>query len=168
MTEYINLKKTAEIISVKVGCCKRTVLLYLDKHNIKKRNNIGANTGKVFSKQWKENMGESRKGKLLGNKNPNFKGGRIKDIKGYVLVLCNDHPNKNINNRVFEHRLIVESQIGRYLTKEEQVHHINGIKDDNRIENLMCFKNQSAHQRFHKNAKNVKELEIIFDGRKLK
>lgn len=42
----------------------------------------------------------------------------------------------------------------RFLTKEEVVHHINGIRSDNRIKNLMLFPNASAHQKFiHLNKK---------------
>lgn len=48
-----------------------------------------------------------------------------------------------------EHLIVVEKFIGRKLLKSERVHHINLIKDDNRIENLMLFKNDSEHIKFH-------------------
>lgn len=71
-----------------------------------------------------------------------WKGGR-RIIKGYVYLKSYKHPNRNINNYVAEHRLIMEKYIGRYLVKNEQVHHKNGIKDDNRIENLEIVLNKA-------------------------
>jgi len=52
-----------------------------------------------------------------------------------------------------QHREVVSKFIGRFLYDEEVVHHINGIKSDNRIENLMLFPNQAEHKSFHNKIK---------------
>ena len=98
---------------------------------------------------------------------PSWKGGRIKDGSGYILIKEFNHPFRNKRNYVFEHRLIIEKEINRYLLSKEQCHHINEIKNDNKLKNLIAFINQSAHQRFHRNPQNVKPSEIIFDGRQV-
>ena len=67
--------------------------------------------------------------------NNNWKGGKTKHQKGYVYIRNADHPRAS-NGYVFEHRLIMEQHIGRYLTENEVVHHKNGVRDDNRIQNL--------------------------------
>jgi hypothetical protein len=79
-----------------------------------------------------------------GSECPNWKGGRSKKKEGYINIYCPNHPN-NHQGYVYEHRLIMEKHIGRVLLKTEIVHHINSIKDDNRIENLMLFNNHSEH-----------------------
>lgn len=79
--------------------------------------------------------------KFLGDKSNKWKGGRNKN-KGYVMIYSPNHPNRRGRNKsggggyMREHRLVMEKHIGRYLHSWEEVHHINGIKDDNRIENL--------------------------------
>lgn len=82
---------------------------------------------------------------------PNYKGGRIKTGKGYIDVLSHDHPNRGKKGYVREHHLVMEKHLGRYLTKDEVVHHKNGIKDDNRIENLMLFATTAEHTAYHWN-----------------
>lgn len=66
---------------------------------------------------------------------------------GHVLVYAPNHPHAK-KNFCFEHRLVVEKQLGRYLTDDEVIHHINGVMDDNRVENL-CVCTKSEHSIAH-------------------
>lgn len=84
---------------------------------------------------------------LSGKNNPNWRGGRSTTY-GYILIFSPKHPFAQ-QKYVTEHRLVMEKQIGRYLKPEEIVHHINGIRNDNRIENLMLFNNIKEHREFH-------------------
>ena len=54
---------------------------------------------------------------------------------GYVMLRRPDHPRAS-GGYVFEHILVVEQQLGRHLLPDETIHHLNGVRDDNRIENL--------------------------------
>jgi hypothetical protein len=53
------------------------------------------------------------------------------------MVFQKGHPRTHAkNNYVFEHILVMERHLNRLLEKDENIHHINGVRDDNRIENL--------------------------------
>lgn len=68
--------------------------------------------------------------------------------KGYIYRYMPDHPQAS-NGYVLEHRLVAERKLGRYLRPEEVVHHINGIKDDNRPENIAVFAQTGEHSKHH-------------------
>jgi len=91
--------------------------------------------GRKHTEEEKAKMRRRRKGRCTGENHPNWKGG-IHRINGYIMLFRPDHPYANMHRYVAEHRLVMEGILGRYLTSGEQVHHRNGIRDDNRPENL--------------------------------
>lgn len=134
----------------------------------KMRSKIHGNLGKICSKNTRKLISDKLKGKMpknidkiagwnkgkkcnwakTGVEHQNWNGGKITH-KGYIMIFSPNHPYPNQGKYVYEHRLVVEKKIGRYLTKEEVVHHLNENKQDNRTENLMLFKNNAAHMKFH-------------------
>ena len=68
--------------------------------------------------------------------NGNWKGGTTRRKAGYVMRRVLGHPRAGNPGYVFEHILVMEEILGRYLYPDETVHHLNGVRDDNRPENL--------------------------------
>lgn len=64
------------------------------------------------------------------------KKGTWKTAEGYVLTFKKGHPNASSKGSINVHTLVMSEYLGRPLRKNETVHHKNGIRDDNRIENL--------------------------------
>lgn len=73
---------------------------------------------------------------------------RVQRGDGYILVYCPSYPGAKPNGYVFEHRLVMASHLGRVLSSDEIVHHRNGKRDDNRLENLELMSN-AQHCRMH-------------------
>ena len=79
------------------------------------------------------------KNKILakkGKRSSHWKGGRHKDRHGYIQIWMPEHVNARMAGYIHEHRLVMSKHLKRPLESFESVHHKNGIKNDNRIENL--------------------------------
>ena len=82
------------------------------------------------------------KRKRRGPKHPLYRGGKSRDGNGYVTNTSGPNAGKR------EHRVVMERAVGRKLRADEIVHHINGNKADNRIENLR-LETRGSHNREH-------------------
>jgi hypothetical protein len=86
--------------------------------------------------------------KYLENRKPKICGEHIVR-NGYHARKILSHPFADRQGYVRLHRVVMEMKIGRYLQPYEVVHHINGDKTDNRIENLLLCANETEHQKYH-------------------
>jgi len=86
-----------------------------------------------------------------GSNHPSYKNARWYR-SGYAMLTDRHHPNADKNGKISEHVLIMTKHLGRPLTKGETIHHKNGIRDDNRIENLELRSGQ------HGQGVNVKDM----------
>lgn len=151
---YNDGKTTKELTKIYL-VCDETILKCLKRNNVKlKKYKHTLEARKNISKTAKSNL-------RVGIKSNTWKGGRNIDTRGYMRVYAPNHPNKIAGNYVMEHRSVMEKDIGRYLTKEEIVHHINGNKLDNRIENLQLMtpsEHTSHHHKGFKHSEKSKQL----------
>ncbi len=101
-----------------------------------------------WSLEAREKQRQAKLGKL-GKETPGWKNGKYTDkATGYCYIYQPFHPFAKNGRYVAEHRLVMEKHLGRYLTRDEVVHHLNGIKTDNRIENLK-LSTKSHHIKLH-------------------
>lgn len=121
------------------------------------RNHILIPSDKSLSiiKSLKRKYPDGRFGKMAAN----WRGGHRKLKTGYIYIYKPDHPNATKEGYVMEHRLVLEKKLGRYLKPSEIAHHINGIKDDNRPENIsLTIKGEHTKNHFLDSFK-TRELE---------
>ena len=101
--------------------------------------------GKHLSDEDKQNRSRSMRAKYASGWRPIRHKPRKYDVgdaavfksHGYRMLYLPDHPCAHSNGFIAEHRVIAERALGRLLKRDETVHHINGVKDDNRNSNLL-------------------------------
>lgn len=96
--------------------------------------------GKYCSKKC---LNLSKRETAKGKNNPFYKNGKTITSHGYIEL-------SGGNGRRYEHRVVMEQHLGRKLTSDEVVHHIDGDKKNNDISNLMIFPDTQEHIRFHR------------------
>lgn len=93
--------------------------------------------------------------------NNNWKGGRSITAHGYMLRRVGvGHHLADCRGYAYEHRVVAEEKLGRPLLKSEIVHHKNGIRYDNRPENLEIFPSSAHHHVQHRSEKNKTRLRM--------
>lgn len=139
---YVELEYSSIDIANMVGVEKSTILTWLKYYDIERRN-IDEITDRTRVKI--STHASQRRGEQVGRWN----GGQTVNENGYRYILMPDHPNANGNGYVAEHRLVMEFVIARLLDKKEVVHHRDGNRLNNFVDNLFLFPNSSIHAKFH-------------------
>lgn len=172
LTDEVQIKPLHQIAE-ELGCSYSAVLVATRRFNIsipiRKKRRVFPHKSINQKLAIKRKFPHGRFGKL----HPNWKGGK-NIVNGYYMVFNLNHPRSGKKNRVFEHILVAEKKIGRYLEKDEVVHHINGNKLDNSPENLLVMK-RSEHVGYHLSSGNniqdlverIKYLEQILTDNKI-
>lgn len=130
---------TTDAIAEIIGCSGSTIRRVLIHLNVPRRPT--GMIGRRHSDEAKKAVGDSNRRRVSGD--------WWITTDGYVTVYQPDHPNARHDGSVLQHRLVVEKILGRYLSENEIVHHINGIKHDNAEDNLELFKSSSLHSTHH-------------------
>lgn len=98
-------------------------------------------------------------------RNPHWKGGFYRTTQGgYIKLLKPEHPRADSKGYVFEHIVVWEETHGKPLPKGWQVHHLNGITDDNRPKNLVGLPDKKHRRIFAAKAKRIQELEGLLNN----
>ena len=107
-------------------------------------NNCACGCGRLVRCVWAK--GHHCRGVPPTNKKTQGEGHLSSD--GYIFIRLPSHPRSRPNGYVKRAVLVVERVLGRFISEHEDVHHVNGVKTDDRPENLAVL-SHSAHARYH-------------------
>jgi hypothetical protein len=74
---------------------------------------------------------------------------RVRQSTGYIQIFTQGHPVADKRGYVYEHRLVAEKAIGRYLSRKNRVHHVNGVRHENQNTNLVICEDDAYHHLLH-------------------
>lgn len=97
--------------------------------------------------------------RATGENNVNWKGDKTMSSSGYVLLYKPEHPRAGKGHRVLEHIVVWEEANGKSLPAGWIIHHLNGIKTDNRLKNLVALPSKKHYLVLEAKAKRIQELE---------
>ena len=144
---YLKETKSMEEVATLLDCCRDTIRDQLRYYQISTRTSI---QGVRLA---------AKKGKL-GHPGNTFrrKNGYVLE-QGYLMVYCPEHPRANKHGRVREHILIWEKTHNQPLPKGWLIHHLNGIKSDNRPKNLVATPSRNHYDLITALSQRIQELE---------
>lgn len=154
---YVDKKMPMHEIANELGIAIGTVFNHLKRKGVESRVGNFTFKGKTHTEEVRKKISDVHRGKIISretrkkisesHKTITAEGHKKKRGDGYISVYFPNHPNCTKDKYVMEHILVMEKKLGRHLNDNEVVHHMNGIRDDNRIENLqlMTFKEHAGH-----------------------
>lgn len=131
--QYIKLKEKMGFGSYVKGICR---ICGIDCLNLERSDKLCKKCYQIIFKRREKGLSLSKQDVLKDSDYRKTRPRRYLDKDGYVIILVKNHPNSKKNGRIREHVFIMSEKLGRAIKKKETVHHKNGIKSDNRIENL--------------------------------